>query len=185
MALIFHFKCTLKCPLQFVSVWTGLKFCHLRHIHVIKSFADDNNFKLYMEAKKTMCEKEEMMGNQNFFLFPQLSKTFSFSRSLAPPGWLIGKRVRLMTWWLWVWDLVEVKFLSDVLSSLNSAGACEKSSWWLWKESCVRTSTGVTKPGNTRRVQRISWFLLVRLPFCTCPSVRQRRIIHLPWPSFS
>ena len=26
---IFHFKCTLKCCLQFVSIWTTLKFCHL------------------------------------------------------------------------------------------------------------------------------------------------------------
>ena len=25
MALIFHFKCTLKCRLQFVSIWTSLK----------------------------------------------------------------------------------------------------------------------------------------------------------------
>ena len=29
MVLNFHFKCTLKCRLQFVSVWTGLKFCRL------------------------------------------------------------------------------------------------------------------------------------------------------------
>ena len=29
MALIFHFKCTLKCHLQFVSIWTSLKFCRL------------------------------------------------------------------------------------------------------------------------------------------------------------
>ena len=29
MALIFHFKCTLKCRLQFVSIWTILKFCGL------------------------------------------------------------------------------------------------------------------------------------------------------------
>ena len=29
MALIFHFKCTLKCHMQFVSIWTSLKFCHL------------------------------------------------------------------------------------------------------------------------------------------------------------
>ena len=27
--LIFHFKCTLKCRLQFVSIWTSLKFCRL------------------------------------------------------------------------------------------------------------------------------------------------------------
>ena len=29
MALIFHSKCTIKCPLQFVSIWTSLKFCRL------------------------------------------------------------------------------------------------------------------------------------------------------------
>ena len=28
-ALIFHFKCTLECHLQFVSIWTSLKFCRL------------------------------------------------------------------------------------------------------------------------------------------------------------
>ena len=27
--LIFHFKCSLKCCLQFVSIWTSLKFCRL------------------------------------------------------------------------------------------------------------------------------------------------------------
>ena len=29
MVLIFHFKCTLKCCLQFVSIWTSPKFCRL------------------------------------------------------------------------------------------------------------------------------------------------------------
>ena len=29
MALIFHFKCTLKCYLEFVSIWNSLKFCRL------------------------------------------------------------------------------------------------------------------------------------------------------------
>ena len=29
MALTFRFKCTLKCRLQFVSILTSLKFCHL------------------------------------------------------------------------------------------------------------------------------------------------------------
>ena len=29
MALNFHFKCTLKCLLQFVSIKTSPKFCHL------------------------------------------------------------------------------------------------------------------------------------------------------------
>ena len=27
--LIFHFKCTLKCRLQFISIWSSLKFCRL------------------------------------------------------------------------------------------------------------------------------------------------------------
>ena len=27
--LVFHFKCTLKCLMQFVSIWTSLTFCHL------------------------------------------------------------------------------------------------------------------------------------------------------------
>ena len=42
---------------------------------------------------------------------------------------------------------VEATFLSGVFSPLTSAEACEKSSRWLWKESCV--STGLRKPGNT------------------------------------
>ena len=29
MALIFHFKCTLKCHLQYDLIWTSLKFCRL------------------------------------------------------------------------------------------------------------------------------------------------------------
>ena len=29
MTLIFHFKCTVKCRLQFISILTSLKFCHL------------------------------------------------------------------------------------------------------------------------------------------------------------
>ena len=28
-ALIFHFKCTLPCRLQFLSIWTSLQFCRL------------------------------------------------------------------------------------------------------------------------------------------------------------
>ena len=31
MALIFHSKCTLKCRLRFVSIWTSLKFCRQGH----------------------------------------------------------------------------------------------------------------------------------------------------------
>ena len=52
----------------------------------------------------------------------------------APPRWLSGERVGLMTWWLWVRSPVEATFLSGVFSPLTSAEACEKSSRWLWKE---------------------------------------------------
>ena len=52
-----------------------------------------------------------------------------------------------MTWWLSVRDPIEANFLSGVFLPLTCAEACEKSSRWLWKESCVRT--GVRKPGNT------------------------------------
>ena len=52
----------------------------------------------------------------------------------APPRWLSGERVNLMTWWLRVRSLVEATFLSGVFSPLTSAEACEKSSQWLWKE---------------------------------------------------
>ena len=44
-------------------------------------------------------------------------------------------------------SLVEANSLSGVFSPLTSAEACEKSSQWLWKESCV--STDVRKLRNT------------------------------------
>ena len=34
VALIFHFKCTLNCRLQFVSIWTSLKFCCLVMVEI-------------------------------------------------------------------------------------------------------------------------------------------------------
>ena len=37
----------------------------------------------------------------------------------APPGWLSGERVGLMTWWLRVRSPVEVTFLSGVLFAKN------------------------------------------------------------------
>ena len=63
-----------------------------------------------------------------------------------PPGRLSGERVGLTTWLLLVRSPVEATFLSGVFSPRNSAEACEKSSRWLWKESCV--SFGMGKPGN-------------------------------------
>ena len=62
--------------------------------------------------------------------------------TIAPPGWLSGERVGLVTWWLRVRSPVEATFLSGVFSPLTSAEACG-----FGKKSCV--STGVRKPGNT------------------------------------
>ena len=44
--------------------------------------------------------------------------------------------------------MVEANFLSGVCLPLTYAEACEKSSPWLWKESCV--STRLRKPENTK-----------------------------------
>ena len=55
------------------------------------------------------------------------------------PGWLSGKRVGLMNWWLFVRNPVATNFHSDVFSPLTSAEACEKSSRWFLKKSCVST----------------------------------------------
>ena len=48
MVLIFHFKCSLKCHLQFVAIWTSLKVCHLvglndkiLHLSKLKEYTDD------------------------------------------------------------------------------------------------------------------------------------------------
>ena len=72
--------------------------------------------------------------------------TFSMEHSPAPPKWLSGERIGLMTWWLRVEDPVKAKFFSAEFSPLTFAEACEKSSQWLWKEICV--SSGARKPGN-------------------------------------
>ena len=57
---------------------------------------------------------------------------------IAPPGWLSGERVGLMTWWLLVRSPVEATSLSGVFSPLTSAEACGKSSRWLWKEKLCK-----------------------------------------------
>ena len=58
-------------------------------------------------------------------------------KSSAPPGWLSGERVGLMTWWLRVRSPVKATFLSGVFSPLTSPEACEKSSRWLWKKKLL------------------------------------------------
>ena len=57
MTLIFHFKCTIKC-LQFVLIWTRLKFCCL-----VKS------------SEITLCFKI-IVGKEEFSPFPTLVSIF-------------------------------------------------------------------------------------------------------------
>ena len=59
------------------------------------------------------------------------SPKVTFSTLYAPPGWLSGERVRLMTWWLRVQYPFKANFLSSVFSPLTSDKACEKNSWLL------------------------------------------------------
>ena len=55
IALNFHFKCTLKCRLQFVSVWTCLKFCcpdkpwflHVCSTSLLKKLRATSNFSFF------------------------------------------------------------------------------------------------------------------------------------------
>ena len=82
MALIFHFKCTLKCHLQFVSIWTSLKFCNGLIGYILwkgtklKAFA-----KVKIKVSKMMIfvlnrfenmGKRENAGYQHFLLFSSL-----------------------------------------------------------------------------------------------------------------
>ena len=81
---------------------------------------------------------ESLCRREVFYLFStSISKASSF-RYVAPPGWLSGERVGLMTWWLWVRSPVEATFLPGVFSPLTSTEACEKSSRWLWKEELCK-----------------------------------------------
>ena len=53
MVLIFHFKCTPKCHLPFVSIWTSLKFCRLVMglILLSQSMAHNVNFYLFIDRE--------------------------------------------------------------------------------------------------------------------------------------
>ena len=93
----------------------------------------------------------------------------------ALPRWLSGERVGFMTWWLWVRGSVEGNFLSGVFLPLASAEECEKSSRWLWKESCV--SSVVRKPGNKCASLTTMIWHYVEVAFPTKPT-RPIPILH-------
>ena len=70
MALIFHFKCTLKCRLQFLSIWTRLKICRLVISYpfpkqaLVFTCLQDKSF-------ENTVGKGEIAHNEQFLLFPQ------------------------------------------------------------------------------------------------------------------
>ena len=81
MALIFRFKCTLKCRLQFVSIWTSLKFSRLvwikAHDRLVKGLTHSHTMTPFDAPGNKPFEntvgKEEIAHNANklFLLFPQ------------------------------------------------------------------------------------------------------------------
>ena len=57
--------------------------------------AGDQNFLLFLQSvSSTLATTEIILATLQFVV----CKCFLFSE--APPGWLSGERVRLMTWWL-------------------------------------------------------------------------------------
>ena len=130
-----HYHPIWNCRLQTLSVWHSPRF-------------------VVWERVKNIVQKEGKAFEVNFSLCPCFTNNCSYLiwahghghykniwRNLkdlcvksAPPGWLSGERVGLMTWWLGVRSPVEATFLSGVFSPLTSAEAYEKSSRWLWKE---------------------------------------------------
>ena len=76
MVLIFHFKCTctLKCCLQFVSVWTSLKFCRLVMSKPFPKQALVLTCLQYKSIENTVG-KGEIARNERFLLFPSVFST--------------------------------------------------------------------------------------------------------------
>ena len=62
---------------------------------------------------------------------PLVLISYTYPCFTAPLGLLNGERVGLMTWWLRVRSPFEA---NCVFLPLSSAKACEKRSWWLWRE---------------------------------------------------
>ena len=84
MVLIFHFKCTLKCRLQFVSIWTGLKFCHLVMDFLIKLkfFLFGKWLALHHKTRSSENHKEKCLwtcGEKEKMLITSISPPIMFS----------------------------------------------------------------------------------------------------------
>ena len=92
LVLIFHFKCTLKCPLQLVSILTSLKFCSLVTFgqysapqYCFHTFPKKPWFICVCSTTllKTIWEKEKLLIMSNFYFshsvyysFGELSAVF-------------------------------------------------------------------------------------------------------------
>ena len=107
----FHFICTLKCRLQFVSIWTSLKFCHLviskpitrqqiLDAAKLKKCADDNftfdeNGRKLSKWVENTVGKEEIARYEQFFLFPQCFQKACFAG--ASKGVIVWEWVPFIT----------------------------------------------------------------------------------------
>ena len=83
MALIFHFKCTVKCRLQFVSIWTTLKFCRLV-MDLLLTMQCRYLTTLTRKAFKNMVGTEE---NADYLYFPLFLQCFK--KALPQKTWSI------------------------------------------------------------------------------------------------
>ena len=74
MALIFHCKCTLKCRLQIVSIWTSLKFCPLvMGYHTNKFFCPSIKVKYILQVPHWVRgEESAIMLEPRYHVLPLL-----------------------------------------------------------------------------------------------------------------
>ena len=78
MALYFHFKCTLKCCLQVVSIWTSLKICHLLLGWLVGCIGVGSHFNSY----------SHIMAVGDAYVFPGLSVLTHFFFPKPPTTFL-------------------------------------------------------------------------------------------------
>ena len=96
MAHVFHFKCILKCRLQFISILTSLKFClvmgnsftrlglfHFESICKLKTQTGSKDSICQWHTENTL-EKGDSAGYRHFLGFPEF---FWSSKYETDPNW--------------------------------------------------------------------------------------------------
>ena len=64
MVLNFHFKCTLKCRLQFVSIWTSLKsYCLVMSQQIKIRYQQQQNHGIYRHLSQPNAEPHSSVGS--------------------------------------------------------------------------------------------------------------------------